>query len=375
LRGRLPASTPKDVFKEAVRQFNICNACRYCEGYCDVWPAMELKTSFEKNDVMYLANLCHDCRECFYACPYTPPHEFNVNIPQVLSEVRLKSYEEFTRPKFLSKAFEKQYKSQGAVILASVVSAFLAAILMGDPARLFVPQLGLGSFYVIFPYLAIILAGFLVGLFVLFSFARGISEFWRAIGGSFGKFFLAKAVAGAVSDALGHKWFGGGGAGCNHPKNKPSYSFLTLHALVIYGFILDICSTLSAAVYQDVLRILPPYPILSFPVLLGIVGGLEIIGGTSVLTYYKVIGDSVPAYKGMLTLDFSFLLTLDAVAVTGLLTLILRSSTALGFILAIHLGLVLALFITAPYGKFVHFVYRFGALVNSRLAELVANSS
>ena len=28
-------------FAEADRQLTICNACRYCEGYCAVFPALE----------------------------------------------------------------------------------------------------------------------------------------------------------------------------------------------------------------------------------------------------------------------------------------------------------------------------------------------
>jgi citrate/tricarballylate utilization protein len=49
-----------DVIDEAARQMTICNACRYCEGHCAVFPAMELRLAFAAADLEYLANLCHD---------------------------------------------------------------------------------------------------------------------------------------------------------------------------------------------------------------------------------------------------------------------------------------------------------------------------
>ena len=70
---------------------NICNACRYCEGYCAVFPAMERRLTFSEADINYLANLCHNCAECYYACQYAPPHEFAVNVPKVFAEIRKRS--------------------------------------------------------------------------------------------------------------------------------------------------------------------------------------------------------------------------------------------------------------------------------------------
>ena len=62
-------------------------------------------------------------------------------------------------------------------------------------------------------------------------------------------------------------------------------------------------------------------------------------------------------------MDYTFLGILVLTALTGLLTLSFRTTSALGSLLVLHLGLVAALFITAPYGKFVHAVYRSLALV------------
>ena len=57
------------------------------------------------------------------------------------------------------------------------------------------------------------------------------------------------------------------------------------------------------------------------------------------------------------------ILMLFLTSLTGLALLVLRDTNAMGPLLALHLGFVLALFVTLPYGKFVHGLYRFVALV------------
>ena len=51
--------------------------------------------TFARVDLAYLANLCHNCGECLYACQYAPPHEFNINVPQTLAQLRVRSYEDY----------------------------------------------------------------------------------------------------------------------------------------------------------------------------------------------------------------------------------------------------------------------------------------
>src|SRR5512138_2865078 len=86
---------------EAARQLQICNACRYCEGFCAVFPAMTRRLEFAPVDVNYLAHLCHNCGACLHACQYAPPHEFAVNVPQAMARVRLQSYERYAWPRAL----------------------------------------------------------------------------------------------------------------------------------------------------------------------------------------------------------------------------------------------------------------------------------
>src|SRR5262245_51897207 len=81
-----------DPIDEAARLMTVCNSCRYCEGLCAVFPAMEMRRLFPRGDLNYLANLCHGCGACYVDCQFSPPHEFNVNVPRVLAEVRTDSY-------------------------------------------------------------------------------------------------------------------------------------------------------------------------------------------------------------------------------------------------------------------------------------------
>ena len=89
---------PTELMQEGDHLMTVCNACRYCEGYCAVWQAMERRLVFKESDLNYLANLCHNCSECYYACQYAPPHEFDINPPKTLAKIRAYTYELYAWP-------------------------------------------------------------------------------------------------------------------------------------------------------------------------------------------------------------------------------------------------------------------------------------
>src|SRR6185369_59717 len=113
---------------EVERIMKICNACRYCEGFCAVFPAMTRRLEFGQADIHYLANLCHNCGSCLHACQYAPPHEFAVNVPQAMAKVRGETYASYAWPRALGGL----YKNNGltvALALAAGLALFLVLTL------------------------------------------------------------------------------------------------------------------------------------------------------------------------------------------------------------------------------------------------------
>ena len=89
--------------------------------------------------------------------------------------------------------------------------------------------------------------------------------------------------------------------------------------------------------------------------------------GPAGLLWLKAKTDPVLAGAKQTGMDVGFLTLLWFSGASGLLLLVLRESPAMGVLLGIHLGIVMALFVTLPYGKFVHAVYRFAALLRFHL--------
>jgi citrate/tricarballylate utilization protein len=161
----------------------------------------------------------------------------------------------------------------------------------------------------------------------------------------------------------------GGGAGCYYGGKRGSRRRFVLHALTFWGFLLATISTILAAIYQDLLGIEPPFDVFTPPVMFGFAGGVMMILGATGLLALKWFDRPPFDDSAMKKMDYGFILVLDVASVTGMLTLFLRSTSLMGVILTLHLGSVGALFIMAPYGKLVHAVYRYAALVRNKIEE------
>jgi citrate/tricarballylate utilization protein len=329
----------------------ICNACRYCEGYCAVFPAMERRLNFTESDIHYLANLCHNCAECYYACQYAPPHEFAVNVPKVFAEIRAKSYQRYAWPKSIALA------TPWAAALGFIVVGLLAGTRSAAGA----------NFYGVISHDEMVVTFALIFTFIIVVHAAGFIRFWRESGEKLSELFDRKVLFKALSDALSLKNLDSHGAGCTYPGEQHSRARRWFHHFTFYGFLLCTASTTVAAVYHTLFGWQAPYAYISLPVLLGTLGGFGLLAGPIGLYRLKQRRDTAIVDVKQDSSDVSFLSLLFLTSLTGLLLLLLRGTSGMGLLLRVHLGVVLGLCLTLPYGKYVHSIYRLAALARSAL--------
>jgi citrate/tricarballylate utilization protein len=361
--SRATAAHASEALAEADRLMTICNACRYCEGLCAVFPAMEMRRACPDGDLNFLANLCHGCGACYYDCQFSPPHEFNVNVPSVLAKVRNDSYRAFVWPRWCAGLFERNGLWISIIAALSVAVFIIGFVAYRDASVLLGVHTGPGAFYRLMPHNAMALLFGLAFLYAIIAMTMGARMFWRGIGNPMGALDEPEAIWAASKDAGQLRYLEGGAIGCYNEDERPSDRRRHYHHLVFYGFLLCFAATSVATVYHYALHREAPYPWYDLPVLLGTVGGIGMLIGAAGLLSAKLRRDPAMLDQPRLGMDVAFILMLLLASLTGLILLVLRESAAMGILLALHLGVVFALFITLPYSKFMHGIYRWVALV------------
>ena len=351
------------ILDEADRLMTVCNSCRYCEGLCAVFPAMEMRRAFSDGDLNYLANLCHACGACYVDCQFSPPHEFNVNVPKTLAIARAESYAAYAWPRALSGLFARNGLVISAAAALSVAAFILGFAVFNDRSVLFGIHTGPGAFYRLMPHNAMAALFGAAFLYVIVALVMGVRAFWRDIGEPVGRLVDGGSMLQAIRDTSGLRYLDGGGVGCYNEDDRPTDRRRLYHHLTFYGFLLCFAATSVATLYHYLLGREAPYPWWDLPVVLGTLGGLGIVVGPIGLLIARWRRDPALLDERRCGMDVGFIAMLFLTGITGLALLFLRASAAMGPLLALHLGAVFALFITVPYGKFVHGIYRFVALV------------
>jgi citrate/tricarballylate utilization protein len=357
--GDIVLSAPE---AEVARQLQICNACRYCEGFCAVFPAMTRRLEFGKADIHYLANLCHNCGACLHACQYAPPHEFAVNVPQAMAQVRVQTYVDYAWPPALGALYQRNGLTLSLALAAGLAIFLLLALalngtLWGGDLR--------GNFYNVFPHNLLVGLFAPVFLFAVLALGLGVRRFWREVTpATTGAPVSGPAAAEATSDVLRLKYLDGGhGEGCHNADDEYTLARRRAHHLTFYGFMLCFAATSVATVYHYAFGWTAPYDLPSLPKLLGVAGGLSLLMGTAGLFRLNLHRHPLHGDASQKPMDRGFIALLFFASLTGLALWLARGSVALPSLLAVHLGVVMALFATLPYGKFAHGIFRSAALL------------
>ena len=360
---------------EGDRIMQICNACRYCEGFCAVFPAMARRLTFTEADISYLANLCHNCGACYYACQYAPPHEFLVNVPRTFAEVRKETYKTYAWPPSLGKLYENNGITT-ALVTTICVCLFLVGVLGAvSPQMLWGEHVGPGSFYKVIPHNTMVAIFGAAMLYVIFAFVMGFKRFWSDMNEKMGDFVSPASLREAMWNVLTLKYLDGGGEGCTYPDEQPSFTRRTFHHLTFYGFMLCFAATTVGTIKHYLMGWIAPYDVASLTVLLGTSGGIGLLIGPVGLLWLKYKADPMLGDQRQRGMDDGFLVMLFLTSLTGFALLFVRETQWMGITLTIHLGIVLGLFLLLPYGKFAHAVYRFAALVRYALERRRPNTN
>lgn len=346
-----------DLIQEARRQAEICNACRYCEGFCSVFPSLHAERAFSDGDITQLANLCHNCRGCYYACQYTAPHEFDLNLPAALAEVRRDSWQSHVWPAPVGERF---HTNGMAITLVSVLGfALLFAV-----ARWFGSSGG-ERFYAVISHGTMVAIFSIAFLMPFVSLLIGLRRYWRMIGGARIRFEHLRGALGSVTRMKNLE--GGHGDGCNfEDEDRFTHARRHAHQAVMYGFLLCFAATSAGTVMHYVFDLHAPYGFWSLPKLLGVPGGILMVIGTLGLVALKrkaepELGD-VEARGG----EMAFIWLLFAVAASGLALYGLGATSLMPLLVALHLGTVLSFFLLMPFTKMAHAPFRLAALVRDQ---------
>ena len=83
---------PDPLFRELQRVGDICHQCRRCLPLCPSFPKLFELVDASEDEIQGLAmadfdavnELCYHCKLCYNHCPYTAPHEWDVDFPALM---------------------------------------------------------------------------------------------------------------------------------------------------------------------------------------------------------------------------------------------------------------------------------------------------
>jgi len=295
--------------------------------------------------------LCHQCNDCTVRCPR------DARPGDVLQAVRSMVVERLATPAWLGH------------LVARARSTW--PLLLGAPLLLWVVLLGLTghlawparvvAFEQVVPHVLIYSVFLPVAAWVLaVTFIAG-KRFWIVLGASgpprHGSFL------GALLPVLGEIGTHDRFASCEVARPRR-----TGHFLLVWGFVGAAVTSglLVVALYGFGMEM--PLPLGHPFKILGNLSAVLLVAGVALLAWERLARPEVSG--GTTAFDTFFLTVVFLVVATGVLSEVARfllPGAVAGGIYVAHLSFVLALFLTFPYSKFAHAIYRTLAMTHERM--------
>ena len=289
----------------------------------------------------------------------------------------VRTYQDYAWPSALGRLYERAGLTVALALACGLALFLVLAVAMNG--RLIHEPLA-GNFYAIFPHNFLAVLFGVVFLFAIIALGVGVTKFWREVSPSKGGDArdIARAhlpaAAESMTDVARLRYLGGGhGEGCNEADDRFTLWRRRFHHFTLYGFLLCFAATCVATLYHYLLGLAAPYPLTSAPVVLGSLGGLGLVVGPTGLLWLNVKRGGLRVDASQNAMDRGFIALLLLVSVTGFALLMLRDTSLMALWLAIHLGTVMALFLTLPYGKFAHGMFRAAALLKFNIEKRMPN--
>ncbi len=346
-----------------------CYQCATCSVVCNiapegspfprkemVWAQWGLKDKIAADPDVWL---CHNCGDCTKHCPR------GAKPAEVLGALRKASIEKYAMVRPLASIANKGLLAS-MIIPAIIILGILGALGHLSPMGQYSPDMKHMVFNDFFPIHMIDPLFSLVFFFALASGFYGLMKFWGDIcdQAGLGKYTGRNAlgsIAPTIVQVIKHDVF----ANCGVNKDRK-----TPHLITLLSFIALALTTAWAVFYLYVLGWKPgEYSSLANPLKwLGNAGAIALIIGSIWLIQNRKSKPDKDGNTGS-TFDWALLYLVLFIGLTGLGAEVCRLiglPPAAYVIYAIHLILILTLFIYTPYSKLAHLFYRTTAMVFAR---------
>ncbi|MFI5340068.1 MAG: quinone-interacting membrane-bound oxidoreductase complex subunit QmoC [Candidatus Methylomirabilales bacterium] len=361
----LSAVAPSTAFFEELRRRGgataaRCYQCATCSSVCGLAPE---DAPFPRPQMLWaqwgLADrlaahpavwLCYQCNDCTRRCPR------DARPGDVLQIVRALAIEGLAFPRVLGRLVGRAATAWPLLIGAPIL--FWVALLAGT-GLLSVPKgpLVYGDFV---PHWLIYAVFFPVAGWVGYASWVSGRRFWTLLGdGSPRSGSFLKHLMPVLAEIATHKRF----ASCEAARPRRFG-----HLFLLWGFIgAAITSGLLVVALYGFHTELPLPLEHPFKILGNVSGVLLVVGGVLLVRNRLIDGERAGTSTAF---DTFFLTVVLAVIATGVLSEVGRFAFPAELACAlyvVHLGVVLSLFLTFPYSKFAHLLYRTLALVHGRM--------